>query len=479
MRWRHITIVICVALAGAPASAEVTVGAKSSGAKSSAAKSSGAKPVLNKPAANTPAAQVARKTTRKPVAKKPAAAKPAAATVKAYEAVPAGERLAIQADLALTNYYDGPPGGDFDDARTIDAVKAFQKGGNGKETGVLSADERARLADAAQRHEQEVGWRVIDDAQTGVRFGVPEKLVAPLGVSRTGSSWISGHGQVRIETFRLREGGLAALFEQEKKKPSGRSADYSKLYPDSFVIAGTQGLKNFVVRVEASGAELRGVTVLYDQATEGIMAGVAVAVANSFVGFPDPNAASPPGADRAVDYGTAIVVDRGGHLVTARHLTAACEALTVPGFGHAVRVADDAATDLALLHIYGARQLVPAPLTSDSEVDDLAIVGIADPRVQHGGDAVSKVTARLDGNSIAPVPPLGFSGAVAVDAQGRFAGMVELKTPAAPAGSAVSRQAILVSANTVRAFLTAHRVTPEPGNGAVERSVVRLICVRK
>ena len=57
--------------------------------------------------------------------------------------------------------------------------------------------------------------------------------------------------------------------------------------------------------------------------------------------------------------------------------------------------------------------------------------------------------------------------------------MVELKRPSAAAGSAVSRQAALVPASTVRAFLTAHRVTPESGNGAIERSVVRVICVRK
>ena len=470
MRLRNIAMLVCLALAGTPALLRAAPGTT---------------PAANKPSAKTPAMQVARKTTRKPAAKKsaakkPAAAKPAAAVVKAYEAVPPAERLAIQAGLALTNYYDGPPGGDFDDARTIDAVKAFQKGGNGKETGVLSAAERARLADAAQRHEQEIGWRLIDDAQTGARFGLPEKLVSPLGVTRTGSSWISGHGQVRIETFRLWQGGLAAMFEQEKKTPRGRSANYSKLYPDSFVIAGTQGLKNFVVRVQASGTELRGITVLYDQATEGIMAGVAVAVANSFDGFPDPNAAAPPGEERAVDYGTAIVVDRSGHLISARRLTAACEALTVPGFGHAVRVADDTTNDLALLRLYGARRLVPAPLMGDSEVDDLSLVGIADPSAQHGGGAVSKAPARLDGQSITPAPPLGFSGAAAVDAQGRFAGMAEVKTAAAAAtGGPVNREAILVPANVVRAFLTAHRVTPTAGNGAIEKSVVRVICVRK
>jgi hypothetical protein len=464
MRLRHIAIAVCLALAGSPVLARAAADTA---------------PEASKPAPKKPAVQVARKTVHKPVAKKPAAPKPAAATVKAYEAVPPSERLAIQADLALTNYYDGPPGGDFDDARTIEAVKAFQKGGNGKETAVLSADERARLADAAQRHEEEVGWRMIDDAQTGARFGLPEKLVSRLGALRTGSSWISGHGQIRIETFRLREGGLAALFEQEKKTPRGRGVDYSKLYTDSFVITGTQGLKNFVVRVEASGAELRGITVLYDQATEGVMGGVAVAVVNSFVGFPDPNAASLPGEDRAVDYGTAIVADRSGDLVTARRLTIACEALMVPGYGHAVRIADDTANDLALLRVYGAHALVPAPLAGDSQVDDLTLVGIADPSGQRGRDAVSKVTARLDGQAITPVPPLGFAGAAAVDAQGRLAGMVELKSVTAAAGAATSWQATLVPTNAVRAFLTAHRVTPESDGGVIEKSVVRLICVRK
>lgn len=471
MCWRQIAIVVCLALASSPASAEVP------GTTPAGSKPATAKPVPSKPAPNKPDVQVARKTARKPAAKKPAAQKPVAATVKAYEAVPLAERLAIQADLAWTSYYEGPPGGDFDDPRTVDAVKSFQKGGNGKETGVLSADERARLADAAQRHEQEVGWRIIDDAQTGARFGLPEKLVSVLGASRTGNTWISGHGQVRIETFRVREGGLAALFEQEKKTPRGRTADYGKLDPDSFVIAGTQGLKNFVVRVQANGAELRGITVLYDQATEGIMAGVAVAVANSFEGFPDPNAGPPPGQDPGVEYGTAIVVDHRGDLLTARRLTASCDALMVPGFGHAVRIADDATNDLALLRIYGARQLVPAALSGDSQMDDLTLVGISDPRIQAGADKVTKMTARLDGQGFMPVPPLGFSGAAAIDAQGRFAGMVELKSAAA-AGS-TTRQAIFVSANAVNAFLTGQRVTPEPGSGAIEHSVVRVICVRK
>ena len=69
----------------------------------------------------------------------------------------------------------------------------------------------------------------------------------------------------------------------------------STLKPQSFIISGVQGLKDFVVRAEASGSELRGVTVLYDQATEGIMGPVAVAIADTFAGFPDPNTAPPAG----------------------------------------------------------------------------------------------------------------------------------------------------------------------------------------
>ena len=115
------------------------------------------------------------------------------------------------------------------------------------------------------------------------------------------------HGQIQIETFRLHEASLPALFEEEKKT-SQRHVGSSALNPDSFVITGEQRLKKFVVRAQSSGSEVRGVTILYDQATEGTMAPVAVAVSDTFVGFPDPNAVPPPGRKRGVEYGSAIVV---------------------------------------------------------------------------------------------------------------------------------------------------------------------------
>jgi hypothetical protein len=410
-----------------------------------------------------------------------AAAKVSAAIANAYVALPAAERLAIQANLAWVAAYEGLPSGDIDD-RTIEAIKLFQKSHAAKDTGILDQEQRVRLAAAAAGPQQAVGWLLIEDAATGARFGLPEKLVAPAGASLTGSRWRSGRGQIVIETFRLSEASLPALFEEERKSPKTRHADASALKPDSFVIAGTQGLKNVMVRAEASGSEIRGITILYDQANKGVMTPAAIAIAASFQGFPDPNAGPPPGQQAAVAYGTAIVADRSGALIVPLQIASDCESITVPGFGHAARIAADDTNDLALLRLYGAHNLVPAPLGGEAAPSDaLTLIGIAAPPAQHGGNAVTQAAAHRDGEVIEPTPAPGFSGAAAVNAQGRFVGVVELKSQVVAAGPAApSRQAALIPAATVRAFLTAHGVMPAAAApGAMDQSVVRVICVRK
>jgi peptidoglycan hydrolase-like protein with peptidoglycan-binding domain len=468
MKLRMAAIILCVVVAGAPALARAPV-----------------------PKAQKPVAGAAQKAAGSAVAKRPPDKKPTGgkqpvedttALRSAYAAMPRDERLAIQSDLAWLGHYAGPPGGDFDD-RTIAAVKAFQQASHAKDTGLLDAGQRARLAAAAPARQRAVGWRLIEDPTTGARFGVPEKLVARVGDLRTGSAWTSGHGQIRIETFGLNEAGLPALFEDEKKTPRGRHADASTLGPDSFVVAGTQGLKYFVVRAEAHAGKVRGITILYDQATIGIMAPVAIAMANSFVGFPDPKSAPPPGQKRAVEYGTAIVADGSGDLVTSRDMTAGCTAIAVPGFGYAARVAADPTSDVALLRLYGARDLVPAGLAEqnlagESEGGDLMLVGVADPLVQNGGDAVTQAAARLDRNVITPVPQPGFSGAAAIDAQGRFVGIVDFKSAAEASSEPAVAQAILVPAGSVHTFLTAHSIAATAARGTTERSVLRIICLR-
>jgi hypothetical protein len=328
-----------------------------------------------------------------------------------------------------------------------------------------------------------MGWRIIDDPATGARLGLPSALVPKALQARMGSRWTSSQGQIDVETFRLHEAALAALFDEEKKNRH-RAVEHSAMKPDSFVISGMQGLKKFVELVQASGSELRGITILFDQATENMMAPVAAAMTDTFQGFPDPNAGPPPGLRRSVDYGTAIVVSDRGDLLTAAPMVDQCQSITVSGFGHAERTATDSNGDLALLRLYGAQNLVPAAIAGDTaSTDNLTLAGIADPLAQAGGAAVTRVQARLTPQGLDPLPKPGFSGAAAVDPQGRFAGMVSLKwQQVASAGTAtppVAGQATLIGPDAIRGFLTAQKVTPAASHAPIDQSVLRVICVRK
>ena len=203
--------------------------------------------------------------------------------------------------------------------------------------------------------------------------------------------------------------------------------------------------------------------------------------------FPDPNAAPPPGLRRAVEYGTAIVVTSAGDLLAPARLTDECQAITVSGLGHAERVAADAANNLALIRLYGARNLIPAALGADStdsaQGNELTLVGVADPLAQAGGGAVTRAAAQLTAQGIAPAPKPGFV----------WRGGASMRKAASPARSTSTRPVVagsggtvpaaaLVPAETVRAFLQEHHISPATGATgatAVEQSVVRVICVRK
>jgi len=388
---------------------------------------------VKKPAAAAPAADQTGTVSRRK-AKGRAKAAPSATVMNSYVDMPEAQRLTVQSDLA-----------------------------------------------AGRGPEANAGWRLIEDPATGARLGIPEKLVPNATATRTGSRWASAQGQIQVETFRLAEAALPALFDDEKKA-AHRQIEASILKPDTFAISGTQGLKNFLIRAEAKGAEVRGITILYDQATEGIMGRVAVTVATAFTGFPDPKAGPLPGMQRRVEYGTAIIVSAQGELIAPAQLTEDCQSITVPGLGHAERVAADKSDDLALLRLYGARNLVPAVLGGEgSQSGELTLVGVADPLAGEGG-GVTSVSARVTAQGLDPAPKPGFSGAAAVDAQGRFAGMVDLK-PAVVAGSGAAQGATVLPADAIRGFLQAHGAAPSAANAGqpapMAQSVLRVICVRK
>ncbi len=421
--------------------------------------------------------------TAKPAAKK---GTPATPKVPRDVSLPLADRIAIQFDLAWTADYNGLIDGEFTD-KTITAIKAFQGGRKFKETGVLKAEERSLLAAASKARQRQVGWTMVDDPVTGARLGIPTKQVPNASPGRTGTKWSSAQGQVQVETFRIREPGttLAMVYEQQKKAPPTRRLAFNFLRPDFFVLSGMQSLKQFYVRAEFKDGEVRGMTVLYDQANEPIMDPVAAAMTGAFAGFPGATGITQIGSSprRKVEYGSGIIVSAAGHILTDRHLTEGCNVIVVGGYGNADRQAEDTAADLTLLRVYGAPALVPAEFTIESS-GELTLVGIAEPNAQNGGNAVSTVAAKLKGHRLEPSPQLGFAGGGALDQRGRFVGMVDLK-PAADidAGTGAAQPlAALVPASTIRAFLAGQKLAPaagHPGIAAAKASLVRVICVRK
>jgi hypothetical protein len=396
------------------------------------------------------------------------------------------DRILLELDLAWAGFYTGLITGEPGD-KVTDAVKAYQKDSKLKDTGTLTPPDRMRLASLAKEKQEQVGWQMVEDPVTGGQVGLPTRQVPNSGSGRSGTRWFSAQGQIQVETFRLRGPGtsLMDVFEQQKKEPPSRHVETSLLRPDSFFLSGTQGLKKFDVRADIRDAEVRGITILYDQATEGIMDGVAVVAANAFAPFPGSGLAALTGAParRKVEYGSGIVVTTGGHILSDRRLTEGCNVIAVAGVGNAARVAEDQGSGLVLLRIYGVGDLAPVALVHEgAKGPALTLVGISDPQDQGGGRAISTAAARLDSDLITPMPPAGFDGAAAIDSQGRLFGMVALKDGGASSGTVAPRQATVVGVEKLRNFLDSQYVTPATGRAgldAAKAALVRLICVRK
>jgi hypothetical protein len=412
---------------------------------------------------------------------KPEAAAPAPSLApNLFAGIPFDERLNIQSALFWSGDYTGASGGEDP---MLTAIKNYQKRIKSKVTGELTPGERANLVAAAKDHEQEFGWTVVADPATGVRIGLPAKMVPQARDGARGTRWSSAHGEVQVETFRIKDNKLAALFEQEKKEPGTRRVEYSVLRDDSFFISGIQGLKKFSVRATQRDGEVRGFTMLFDQAMETIVAPVMVAMASAFSPFPERSAPF-AALSKSVEYGNGLVVSQRGHIITDRKLTEGCQVIVAAGLGDADRVADDKSSGLALLRVYGPTKITPLALPQDASTSgDITLIGLPDPKEQDNTKPLTEIKARLDGSAIElrqPVPMAGFSGAVALDGQGRVLGMMAMRDAVVASTELTVPPVRLVGAATIRDFLSVNNVAPvQAQTGDAKASVVRIICVRK
>src|ERR1700690_2986439 len=252
------------------------------------------------------------------------------------------ERLAIQSDLAWVGQYNGAITGDVSE-RMVEAIKEYQKAGGGKATGVLNSKERSVLAETARRRQDNVGWKIVTEAGTGARLGIPTKLVPQQTSDASGAKWNSATGTIQIQLSRRKEANptTTKIAEREKKDPAGRNIDYTVVKPDFFVLSGLQGLKKFYVRGTFKGDEVRILTILYDQATENTVEPVVIAMSSALNPFPTGAQIAAPAPRKTVEYGTGVIVSDDGPILADREITDGCLAITVAGFGNADRVAED------------------------------------------------------------------------------------------------------------------------------------------
>lgn len=508
---RYIPAAESAAANAAPADNTATSDTKTAKPKPAAAKPA-PKPAEQKAAADKPDTKAPeKKTAAKPAAekepakeaakeppKREAKAEPVAAKTDAKAEtkvdtktdpladIPFSQRAGVRAALLWAAGEDAFRSGD----QIAAAIEAFRKRNKSSANGPLTAQERETLLAAAKTHDDQFGWRVVTDPATGIRLGLPSKMVPHATLADQGTRWSSRHGEIQIETFRYKtDDPLAAVFARMKNEPANRKVEYSAIRADNFIISGMQGLRKFSVRAYARDGEVRGFTMKFDQAMEGIVAPVMVAMASAFAPFPG-RIAPIAALTRKVEYGTGIVVTAVGHIVTDRKLVDGCQVIVVSGIGNAEPIARDDEHGLALLRVYGRRNLKPASLApSAPENSDLTLVGVPDPHIQNGNGKPAELKARLAGaNGKAaielkdPMPVAGFSGAAALDARGRVAGMMETRSIMLASADASIPPVRLIPTETIRNFLAANRVTPAGNDDRASdarNAVVRVICVRQ
>jgi hypothetical protein len=419
--------------------------------------------------------------------------RPAVSLRDSYAAIPLAERIGIQLDLIFAGHYRGPINGEYSE-QLVAAVRAFQRQNRSRQTGVLNPQERQALSVLVRPVQEQVGWQMVSDPATGARVGLPTKLVPHASRGKTGTLWSSAQGQIRIETFRVsgRDTSLPRLFEQEKSEPVERKITHEALREDHFVLVGMQGLKKLHVRAHARDGEIRGITILYDQAVDGTLDPLVPALAYSFQPFPTTGSAQNSTVpQRRVDYATGLVVSAAGHIVSELHVTEGCDSVMIPGLGRAERIAQSKEHRLSLLRVYGAEELVPLALLGEPpRGSELTLVGVADPQSQGGGSAVSTMPVQLVNiasirgteTMLSQMPPPGFSGAAAIDRYGRFYGMVAMPATQVASTAQVAPRTTIIPGEVIRNFMEANYVAPtsgQPGWDHAKASVVRIICVRK
>jgi peptidoglycan hydrolase-like protein with peptidoglycan-binding domain len=256
------------------------------------------------------------------------------AAKRAFESLQEPDRIAIQDGLIWTGDYKGIADGKFGKG-TRDAIAAFASRNKLPTDGTLDTKGRASLAAMAQQAKDAVRFMVQTDAKTGLRIGLPLKLLPKTKPLPAGTRLSSADETFSVETT-TSASALPDAYAAMIADAAGRKVTYKVLRPDFFVVTGEIGTNAFFTRMargRRAGAEaLNGFTVTYPIAAKSRFDAITIAIANSFTPFPDAAAvATAPAANQgaaAIPRLIAPTTDNAG----SKPILTASGIVVAPGF---------------------------------------------------------------------------------------------------------------------------------------------------
>lgn len=423
-----------------------------------------------------------------------------AAATQSFSALPETERKAIQSDLIWTGHLNSAATGSFGPL-TFRAVNGF-KAGRGQPDGQLTPAERQELARLARTARDAAGFAVITDQPTGVRIGIPQKLLPKREATAAGGSrWQSSDGRITLDVSAgPASEPLQASFERAiAVNPNvQRKITYKLLQPHFFVVAGETPTGKFFRRQALGSTGLRGFSVGYDKALAPTFDKVVTAIADSFEPFPSgavPAPTSGPGTSPVVAapaqpsserFGVGLVVGKD-LVLTARVAVDPCKGIKVGARPARLRLQDQA-SGLALLDVPGLASTSVPGLRDAAPAMREAVVVLAYDGTVAGRTAVALPGEVASDAVLAPLQP-GGAGSPVFDRHGRLAGLVTANPPekALIAGVAPQRNHAIAGVAQLRTMLekadiraAAAAAAGELSTGAIAeaagRSVVPVSC---
>ncbi|MFD2236965.1 serine protease [Aureimonas populi] len=288
-------------------------------------------------------------------------------------------RQGLQMRLAWTGDYTGPFTGHVG-PETLRAIRDFQARNAMAADGVMTEAFLQSLVAESDRRIAEFGFGWEDDERTGVRVGLPFALVAPVGRTEVGSMWRAPDGGIEIETVRFMEEGygLRQVFDILREPTPTKSVRTADFIGDHFILTGTEDGREFFIRFDGEGSDLRGFSVAYPAGEAEFLAPYISVAASSFAPFSGTpqDGTGPLAALRSADSyalthapsgpiggardgqkaydasGTGFTV-ADGWLLTNAHVAKSCKTVMVGSVGMASEVIVDETRDLALLRVEG------------------------------------------------------------------------------------------------------------------------------